>query len=69
MWDFPGGPVVGTLPSRAAGVGSIPGRGPKIPLASGAKNQNMRQKQFCNKFTKDFKNGAHQKTKMYVNVG
>ena len=25
--DFPGGPVVETLPSNAGGVGSIPGRG------------------------------------------
>jgi len=28
--DFPGGPVVKTLPFTAEGVGSIPGWGPKI---------------------------------------
>ena len=33
-WDFPGGPVVKTSPSNAGGVGSIPGRGAKIPHAS-----------------------------------
>ena len=35
--DFPGGPVVKTLPSNAGGMGSIPGRGAKIPHASPAK--------------------------------
>ena len=31
--DFPGGPVVRTLASRAGGVGSIPGWEAKIPYA------------------------------------
>ena len=53
--DFPGGPVVKTLPSNAEGVGSIPGRGSKIPHASWPKNQSIKQKQYCNKFNKDFK--------------
>ena len=35
--DFPGGPVVKTSPSNARGVGSIPGRGAKIPDASRTK--------------------------------
>ena len=55
--DFPGGPVVKTSPSNAGGAGSIPGRGAKIPHASWPKNQNMKQKRYCNKFNKDFKNG------------
>ena len=59
MRDFPGGPVVKTLPSNAGGVGSIPVRGAKIPQASGPKNQNMKQKQYCNKFNKDFKKMVH----------
>ena len=46
---------------NAGGVGSIPGRGAKIPCASGPKNQNIKQKQYCNKFNKDFKNGPYQK--------
>ena len=32
--DFPGCPVVKTLPSNAGGAGSIPGWGAKIPHAS-----------------------------------
>ena len=34
-WDFPGGPVVKTSPSSTEGVGSISGRGAKIPRAAG----------------------------------
>ena len=50
------------LASTAGGEGSIPGRGAKIPHASWPKNQNIKkQKQYCNKFNKDFKNGPHQK--------
>ena len=33
--DLPGGPVVKTSPSSAGGAGSIPGRGARIPHASG----------------------------------
>ena len=50
--DFPGGPVVGTLPFNAGGTGSISGRGAKIPHASWPKTQNMEQKQYCKKFKK-----------------
>ena len=53
--DFSGGPVVKTSPSNAGGVGSIPGQGAKIPHALQPKNQNMKQKQYCNKFNKNFK--------------
>ena len=34
-WDFPGGPVVKNPPSNAGDAGSIPGRGTKIPHATG----------------------------------
>ena len=61
LWDLPGGPVVKTSPSNAESIGSMPGQGAKIPHASGPKNQNINQKQYCNKFNKDFKNGPHQK--------
>ena len=58
--DFPGSTVVKTLPSNTGGAGSIPGRGAKIPPASRPKNQkNIKQKQYCNKFNKNFKNGPH----------
>ena len=58
--DFTGGPVVKTSPSNARGVGLVPGWGAKIPHALQPKNQNIKQKQYCNKFNKDFKNGPHQ---------
>ena len=62
---LPGGPVVRTLPSNAGGAGSIPGQGAKIPRASGPKTQNIKQRQYCNKFNKDFKNGPYQKKKIF----
>lgn len=37
-WGLPGGLVVKTLPSKARGVGSIPGRGAKVPHSSWPKN-------------------------------
>ena len=60
-WDFAGGPTVKTLPSNAGGGGSIPGPEAKIPLPLSQKNQSKKQKQWCNKFNKDFKNDLHQK--------
>ena len=54
-------PVV-TTSSSAGGKGSIPGREAKILCASKPENQSIEQRpQCCNKFNKDFKNGAHQK--------
>ena len=58
-WDFPGGPVVKTSPSNVGGVGLIPGQGAKIPHASQPKTKNIKQKQYCNKFNKDFKKVVH----------
>ena len=63
LGDFPGSPVVKTLPSNAEGAGLIPGRGAKVPHASRPRNQNIEQKQYRNEFNKDFKNGPHQKKK------
>ena len=40
-WDTLSAPVLKTLLSNAGGVGSIPGRGTKIPHASSPKNQNI----------------------------
>ena len=59
--DVPGGPVVKTLSSNAKGVSLIPGQGAKMPHAWWPKNQNIKQKQYYNKFNKDFKNGPYQK--------
>ena len=40
----------------------IQGQGPKIPHTLWPKNQNRKQKQYCNKCNKEFKNGPYQKT-------
>ena len=47
--------MVKTSPSNARGASSIPGQGAEIPHASWSKNQNIKQKQYCNKFNKNFK--------------
>ena len=52
--DFSGGLVVKTLPSKARGVGSIPGQGAKVSDTSCPESQNRKQKQHCNKFNEDF---------------
>ena len=64
-WDSPGGPVVGTSPSSAGGAGWIPGRGAGIPHASQPKNQSMKQRQYCNKFNKNFKKKKKKRTTIY----
>ena len=61
--DYPDSPLVRTSPSNAEGVGLIPGQGTKIPHASGPKNQNIKQKQCCNRFNKDFKKWSTSKKK------
>ena len=60
--NFPAGPVVTDPSCNAEDMGLIPGQGSKIPHASGPKNQKIiKQKQYRNKYTKDFENGPHQK--------
>ena len=56
---FPGHLVVKTLPSNAGSVSSIPGLEAKIPYGSPKKKKHTHknQKQYCNKFNKDFENG------------
>ena len=44
--DFPGSPVVKTLPSNEEDAGLIPGQGAKILHALGPKKQNKKQKQY-----------------------
>ena len=53
-WGLVWRPVVKTLPSNAQGMGSILGWGARIPHASWPKKQSIKQKQYCNKFNKDF---------------
>ena len=51
---------------NAGGAGSIPDQGVMITHALGPKNQNIKQKQYCNKFNKDLKkNGPHQRKKSF----
>ena len=60
--DFPGGPVVRTVPSSAEGAGSIPGRGAGFLHALGPKNQNIKNKgSVVTSSIKTLKNGPHQK--------
>jgi len=69
--DFPGCPVVKTWLSNAGGAGSMPTLGATIPHASWPKKQNIKQKRYCNKFNKDFKNDPHKKRplKKYFAIG
>ena len=55
VWDFAGGPGVGTSPSNAGDVSLIPGLGANVPHASWSKNQIIKQKQYCNKLSEDLK--------------
>ena len=57
--DFPGDPVVKTLPSNAGGPGLIPVQRAKLPHTLWPKNWNIKQNQYGNEFNKDFKNGPH----------
>ena len=57
--DFPGGPVVKTSPSNAGHVGSIPGWGIKISHASWPKNQNIKQRQYCQVQYRLLKTNSH----------
>ena len=58
--------MVKTSPSNAGDGGSIPGWGSKIPHAlwpkkKKKKTQNIKQKQYCNKFSKNFENVLYKK--------
>ena len=50
-----GGPGIETLPSNAGSADLIPGPGAKIPCATWPQNQNINQKQYCNKLMKTLK--------------
>ena len=52
--------VVKILPANAGGAGLILGWGAKILHALQPKKQNIKQKQYCSKFNKDFKNDPQQ---------
>ena len=48
-------PMVMTPPSNTGGGSSVPSWRAKIPHTSQPENQNIKQKQSCSKFNKDFK--------------
>ena len=54
--------MVKTPPSNAGAESSTLGWGARNPHALQPKKQNIKQKQYCDKFSKDFKNGPYQKT-------
>ena len=54
VWDFHGSPVVQTPLFNAGGMGSIPDQRARVTCFRAKKKQNMKQKQHCNKFNKDF---------------
>ena len=61
--DFPGGLVVRLhLLMQGEQVQSLVGE-LRPHMLQGQKNQSAKQKQYCNKFNKDSKNGLHQKKK------
>ena len=55
--------MVGMSSANAGGVGLILGQGAKMPHASVPKNQNIKQKQCCNKFHIRLKSSPYQKKK------
>ena len=62
--------MVKTSPSNAGDESSIPDWGAKIPYSSRPKNQNIGQKQYCNKFSEDFllKSGPQNKFLKNYNI-
>ena len=59
--DFPGNLVVETSPSNVEGMGWSPGQEATLIHVSWPKHANIKHKQYCKKFNKDFNNGPHQK--------
>ena len=55
--DFPGAPVIGISSPSVGDAGSTPGWGTRISYALCPEHQHIEQKQYCNKFNQDFKNG------------
>ena len=58
--------MVQTLLPSAGDAGSIPGWAAKTPHASRPKYQNIKEKQYCHRFNKDFQNGPYQKNYLYT---
>ena len=64
MWGLPWQPVVKTSPSNVGGVVRSLVSELRFHMHCSKKKKTkkkVKQKQYCNKFNKDFKNGPHQK--------
>ena len=61
MGDFSGSPVVKTLPSKAGGEGSTPGRELRSYMPQGQKTKTQNRSNLVTDSIKTFKNGPHQK--------
>ena len=61
--------MVGMSSANAGGVGLILGQGAKMPHASVPKNQNIKQKQCCNKFHIRLKSSPYHKKKKMTRKG
>ena len=67
-WDFPGSLMIKTLPSSAGGAGLIPGQESRSHMPHDQKKtkqpfkkkKKRKNKQYCNKLNKDFKNRPQQ---------
>ena len=57
--------MIKTLASNARGAGPIPDQRVKNLHAPWPKKQNIKQKQYCSNFNKNFKNGPPQKNKVF----
>ena len=60
-WGLPWQSVVKTSASSVGGVVRSLVSELRSHMHYSQKKQNVKQKQYCNKFNKDFKNGTHQK--------
>ena len=56
--------MVKSLSPKAGHAGSIPHQGAKISHALWSNNQRIKQRQYCNKFNKDLKNGCIKERKV-----
>ena len=66
--DFPGCPVVKNSPSNSGGAGLTLGLGVPQGQKQKKKQKNIKQKECCNKFNKNFKNDPHQLKSLKISL-
>ena len=62
--EFPGGPVTKISPPGRGVCVRFLVRELRSHMPQNKTKQNVKQKQYCNKFNKDFKNGPYQNTNL-----